>query len=319
MALMALSDLLLPYTYPSRAWAPSWQSFLNTHDLYFRLTGFGHLSVRDLQFEGKEIIMYDLHKRYPWLIGSGSMLLFLIVALIGTPIGDQLERWAGLPLNSGILIQQVLLVIVAALAVTVFGGWREAGFAKPIEFRSLLYAVPPLLCPIFLLFFSGIVVHDPIQILMLFVLTAMIGFAEEALCRGMIVQAFLPQGVMKAAIFSSIIFGLAHLIQLFYGMSISMGLLVAVYAGLIGFGFAAPYLRSGGAIWPLIIVHGLYDFLGKLGHGWGAQAQPTSSFEVLVRLVSAVLVAIYGFWLLRTQHSRLTEKKQNEPIGMSAD
>ena len=77
--------------------------------------------------------------------------------------------------------------------------------------------------------------------------------------------------------------------------------LYAVYAALIGFGFAAPYLRSGGAIWPVVTVHALFDFLGKLGHGWGAQAQPTSSVEVVVRLVLAVLVGLYGLWLLRRQ------------------
>src|SRR5512146_1009482 len=177
--------------------------------------------------------MYDLHKRYPWLMGTGSMLIFLLGALLGTPIGDQLEARARLPLNSGILIQQILLVVVAALAVTLFGGWHEAGFPRPTGIRAWIYAVPPLLCPVFLLFFSGIVVRAPVQIIMLIALTAMVGFAEEALCRGMITQAFLSRGVMQAAIYSSLIFGFAHMIQLFYGMSIGMGLLYSVYAGLI--------------------------------------------------------------------------------------
>jgi CAAX protease family protein len=262
--------------------------------------------------------MYQLHKHHPWLISSGIMLIFLIVALIGTPIGNQLERLAGLPHNSGILIQQILLVIVAALAVTLFGGWREAGFAKTIELRALFYAMPPLLCPVFLLFFTGIVVRDPSQIIMLIVLTAMVGFAEEALCRGMITQAFMSRGIMKAAVYSSLIFGFAHMIQVFYGISIGMGLLYSVYAGLIGFGFAAPYLRSGGAIWPVIVVHAMYDFLGKMGHGWGAEAQPTSSFETVVRLVSAVLIALYGFWLLKSGQSVSSETKQTEPIRLPA-
>ena len=263
--------------------------------------------------------MYNLHKQHPWLIGSGSMLIFLMVALLGTPIGNVLERWGGLPLNSGILIQQILLVIVAALAVTVFGGWREAGFSKTTGQRAWLYVMPPLLCPIFLLFFSGIVVRDPLQIIMLIALTAMVGFAEEALCRGMMTQAFLSRGVMKAAVYSSLIFGFAHMIQVFYGMSIGMGLLYSVYAGLIGFGFAAPYLRSGGAIWPVTLAHGLYDFLGKMGHGWGAAAQPTSSFETVVRLVAAVLVALYGLWLLKRQPSVVSETKATESIRLPAD
>ena len=153
---------------------------------------------------------------------------------------------------------------------------------------------------------------------MLLALTIMVGFAEEALCRGMVVQAFLPRGVMRAALFSSLIFGFAHMIQIFYGMSIGTGLLYSIYAALIGFGFAAPYIRSGGAIWPVIIVHALYDFLGKLGHGWGAQAQPTSSFEIIVRLVSAILVALYGFWLLKSQKTVIIPEKPVERVSISS-
>jgi len=104
---------------------------------------------------------------------------------------------------------------------------------------------------------------------------------------------------MQAALFSSLVFGSMHLIQVFYGMPISTALLYVVYASLLGFGFAAPFIRGGGAIWPVIIAHGLFDLLGKLGHGWGAQAQPTASFEAVVRLALAVLVGIYGFWLLK--------------------
>jgi membrane protease YdiL (CAAX protease family) len=243
--------------------------------------------------------MFNLHKRFPWIVSSGLAMLFLGVALAGTPIGSQIEKAAGLPVNSGILIQQLLLVLFSAIAVTLFGGWRAAGFFKSISWNSLLYAVPPLIGPVFLLFTTGIARSDPLQVMMLVIFTAMIGFAEEALCRGVILQGFLARGPMLAALFSSLIFGSMHLVQIFYGMSIGMALLYVVYAGLIGFGFAAPYLRSGGAIWPLILVHGLYDLLGKLGHGWGAQAQPTSSFEVVVRLALAVLVGIYGVWLLK--------------------
>lgn len=250
--------------------------------------------------------MFNIHKRFPWIITTGCALLFLGAALLGTPLGNVIEKSAGLPANSGILIQQLLLVGVSALLVTLFGGWRAAGFFKPMTWNSMLYAIPPLIGPLFLLFTTGFVEMVPLQIAMLVVFTAMIGFAEEALCRGMMLQVFMPRGPMQAAIFSSLIFGSMHLVQLFYGMSIGMALLYVVYASLIGFGFAAPYIRGGGSIWPLIIVHGLYDLLGKLGHGWGAQAQPTSSFEVVVRLVLAVLVGIYGFWLLKRKNSERT-------------
>ena len=255
--------------------------------------------------------MFKIHQRFPWIVSIGSAVLFLAVALAGTPIGNSIEMSAGLPVNSGILIQQLLLVMLSALLVTLLGGWRKAGFFKPIQWKALLYAVPPLIGPIFLLFMSGFAETNPLQIIMLVIFITMIGFAEEALCRGMILQAFMPRGPMQAAVFSSLIFGSMHLIQVFYGMPVTTALLYVVYAGLIGFGFAAPYIKGGGAIWPLIIVHGLYDLLGKLGHSWGAQAQPTSTFEIVVRLGLAVLVGMYGF--------RLLKQKSHVPAPIAPD
>lgn len=247
--------------------------------------------------------MSNLHSRFPWIVSFTLALLFLGVALLGTPIGNQIEQAARLPVNSSILIQQALLVLFSALAVTIFGGWRKAGFDKPVRLGALLLAFPPLLAPIIMIFITGVIVRDPLQILMLLVFTAMVGFAEETLCRGVMIGAFLPRGPMQAAVISSLIFGSMHLINLFYGGDLATALLTVIYAALIGFGFAAPYLRSGGAIWPLVIVHGLYDFLGKMGHGWGAQAQPTTSIDIVVRLSIAVMVGVYGFWLLRQKRT----------------
>jgi len=244
--------------------------------------------------------MTNLHQRFPWIASIICAVLFLALALAGTPLGNQIERSARLPVNSGILIQQLLLALFSALAVTLFGGWRAAGFAKWFDWRALLLYLPPLVGPVIILLFTGIAATDVTQLVMLVVFTAMIGFAEEALCRGVMVNAFLPRGMLKAALYSSLIFGSMHLVNLFYGMNPGMALLYVVYAALIGFGFAAPYLRSGGAIWPAIGAHALYDFIGKVGHGWGAQAQPTSSTEAVIRLVVAILVGLYGIWLLRT-------------------
>jgi len=248
--------------------------------------------------------MSNLHIRFPWVVSFGCAFLFLVVALIGTPVGNQIEQWARLPVNSGVLIQQILLAVFSALAVIAFGGWRKAGFSKSVPLPHLWLTLPLLAPPVFLLFFSGIAVVDPLQIVLLVLFTALIGFAEEALCRGVMLGAFLPRGPLQAAIYSSLIFGTMHLIQLFYGMNIAMALLYVIYTALVGFGFAGVYLRLGGAIWPLILAHGLFDFLGKMGHGWGAQAQPTTSFEVVVRLVAAILIGGYSYWLLKSAVSQ---------------
>ena len=247
--------------------------------------------------------MSKLHERYPWIVSFSIALLFLVISVVGTPIGNQIEQAARLPVDSGVLIQQLLLTVYCALLVIVFGGWRQAGFFKRVDARTFLFFLPPLATPVIALFFTGIAPIDVTRLFMLVIFTVMIGFAEESLCRGVMLGAFLSRGAMKAAVYSSLIFGSMHLINVYYGMNIATGLLYVIYAALIGFGFAAPYLKSGGAIWPVIFVHGLYDFLGKIGHGWGTQALPMSSNETVFRLVMAILIGIYGFWVLKSNRT----------------
>ena len=257
--------------------------------------------------------MTNLHTRIPWIVCFGCAFAFLLVALVGTPIGNQIEGLAHLPQNSGILIQQAMLVIVSALAVTIFGGWGSAGFDKPIRLKAFFISLPCLTAPIILLFYTGFAASGLTQTIMLVVFTFMIGFAEEALCRGVMLGAFLPQGAMRAAVLSSVIFGSMHLINIFYGMDIVTALLYVFYASLIGFGLAAPFIRGTSGIWPVIIVHSLFDLLGKLGHGWGAQAQPTTSMDVAVRLIVAILVGIYGYWLVKRMPKAAQPAQVAEP------
>ena len=75
--------------------------------------------------------MTNLHIRFPWILCFGSAFVFLLTALVGTPIGNQIEELARLPQNSGVLIQQAFLVVISALAVTIFGGWRWPGLTSP--------------------------------------------------------------------------------------------------------------------------------------------------------------------------------------------
>jgi membrane protease YdiL (CAAX protease family) len=156
--------------------------------------------------------MSNLHTRFPWIVSFGCAILFLALSIVGTPVGSQLEQWTHLPVNSGVLIQQLILAIFSALMVIAFGGWRKAGFFKTVSWRNLLIVLPLFIAPVILLFVAGIAATNPVQLIMLVIFTAMIGFAEEALCRGVMLGAFLPRGTLRAAIVSSLIFGSMHLI-----------------------------------------------------------------------------------------------------------
>ena len=93
----------------------------------------------------------------------------------------------------------------------------------------------------------------------------LIGLLEELLCRGVILNMMLEKwgntkkGMLKSAILSSIIFGLAHLVTLFIYPHLLVGTLSQVlYASFVGFYFACIYIRCKN-LYSLVITHAFFD------------------------------------------------------------
>lgn len=98
-----------------------------------------------------------------------------------------------------------------------------------------------------------------------------IALFEEAVMRGVILNKMIQKwgrsklGIYMAAIMSSLIFGLWHLINLFDApwLVVTTGAQV-IYAFFIGVFFAAIYLRTKN-LWTTIILHAIVDFTGCYG------------------------------------------------------
>jgi membrane protease YdiL (CAAX protease family) len=116
---------------------------------------------------------------------------------------------------------------------------------------------------------------------------------------------------MRAAITASLVFGLIHLGNLFTGQPVGLTIVQVFFAALGGFGLAAPYIRTN-AIWPLVIIHMLVDFMQKLAKGFGHSGVEYSNAEMAIYLLGAILIAIYSYWLLRKEQGR---QKQGEKPG----
>ncbi|WP_052342642.1 CPBP family intramembrane glutamic endopeptidase [Bacillus sp. EB01] len=87
------------------------------------------------------------------------------------------------------------------------------------------------------------------------------GITEEIIYRGFLIFAFqqlFPQlGIWMVLILSSILFGLAHTYQ---------GISNVIRTSIIGLFFALLYISLDSII-PLIILHFLIDYIGKLDDG----------------------------------------------------
>ena len=124
---------------------------------------------------------------------------------------------------------------------------------------------------------------------------------EEAIFRGLILRTLLPQGLLRAAVLSSMIFALVHLLNLAGGANLAATILQVIVAFLMGLAFVTP-LAITRNIWPLVFIHALNNFGGYLAIGGILDTAITSQSPSLGQAVNSLLIpfvlAIYSLWLL---------------------
>jgi len=150
--------------------------------------------------------------------------------------------------------------------------------------------------------------------------TVFTGFLEEILCRGLVIALLVHFYLklekdnvgLRAAIVSSLLFGLVHLVNVFEKPD-SLGVIIGqvVYATFIGIGFAACYIKTR-SILPLILIHigiNLMGFLTSTPNSPDAQ----SFVETIPAIIICSPLAIFGVILLSINRNDKTNKP-NETI-----
>lgn len=181
------------------------------------------------------------------------------------------------------------------------GWWQAAGFTPPSQWRRLrllwllgLFLILPML---YLL--QGVRVGVSSAV-MLAVYVVMSTGAEEMFYRGIVLRASIRYGVLPAALFSSLLFGVSHVNNLFtsYSLDPLFVLVQAWMAMLIGILFAAVRLRMN-AIWPVMAAHAAYDLPALLVYGFGLVTQRRSLSSFLWATAFGLFFAAIGLFLLR--------------------
>ena len=138
----------------------------------------------------------------------------------------------------------------------------------------------------------------------------LIGILEEVLCRGVILNNMLNKwghtktGIIKSVILSSLIFGLGHLVNLFWQPTLIIGTVTQViYTFLIGVLFASIYLRCKN-IWAVVVLHAIFDWLCMVSgiyHTASASVVPVDTSVVSGLITSMLYIPfdLVGFFLLR--------------------
>jgi membrane protease YdiL (CAAX protease family) len=229
--------------------------------------------------------------RRPYLFAALLLVAVIVIYLAAGTAAALLE----LPALSVHLIANAALALLAAGLLTRLRFWKEVGFRPLVTPRDLLlYWLPFTVVLVNLAF--GIARLGWGEVAFYFVLAALIGFSEEAIFRGLILRAIAPHGFWKAAVVSSLLFGLAHSLNLLGGANPLYTLLQVGYTLAIGFGFAAVALRTR-VLWPLVIIHALIDFASFLA-SHGVISAGVTSLDLVISAIFTVAFIAYGLSML---------------------
>jgi membrane protease YdiL (CAAX protease family) len=201
---------------------------------------------------------------------------------------------------------------VFILLVVLWQGWNDVGLNRWADAAGWRLCWLPMIYIVFGIGLATVFGLPPVSVLVLILInTLFVGFSEEVMFRGAILQAFRHAGtIWPAVMLTSVAFGAIHSLNVFVTGDLKGALIQSVAAFLSGLVFIALRLRTG-SLWPPIIVHALWDFatftLGAAGHGAAEGALPaeavtlpaTSMLSELAPILLVLPNAIYGLWLMR--------------------
>jgi membrane protease YdiL (CAAX protease family) len=121
-----------------------------------------------------------------------------------------------------------------------------------------------------------------------------VGFVEEVMFRGLMLNALKVRGLWKAAIITALLFGLTHALNVLAGKSLVEDVAQIYYAVGIGFAFAALVLHTG-ILWPLVLAHWLIDFINFIQKPGFTYPAP---WNVLIPVGLAVVFTAYGVFVM---------------------
>jgi len=193
--------------------------------------------------------------------------------------------------------------IFIAVVLTRLHWWRRVGFTPIREWRAPHLLVPLLLIlalPIVGLSARGVMATTAL------VLSLQVGFLlidifmEEVTYRGVILEALAGFSSSSRVTLAAVLFGLGHLDNLFLPGADELGVAYQIFeAALVGILFGAVRLRMN-TIWPVLIVHAIYDLMLVLAFGHAFPVAPTAPGFLVATIVNLGLAGI-GIFLLRTR------------------
>lgn len=247
-------------------------------------------------------------------------VLFLLVMDVTTVL---LGRVVTMPGYGATLVSELVAAVYVMVVLVVLGysnilKEKGEGFIRGFYIGGFMtaYCIFEVIGQIYVQCMTAEKQAEPFLLILMFVASVfLIGFNEEFVFRGIVLNLFLDKfgnskkGILTSTILSGVLFGAVHLSNIFSGVSVGSACIQALEAALLGILFAQIYLRSGN-IWITVIVHALTDFASMFASGiYGAG----NAVDTINKLSAINFIAIPVFLtpvLIMFRKSKLNELVQ---------
>ena len=243
------------------------------------------------------------------LLGLFAMIVTELVGQLDIIINNNIlgpELTSSSQLGSGIGT-----AIGALVALGLFKLWFKPDFKGCLQAKGLLTGIL-LLAPVLIIHYVGSIVSwvtfGTGSVLLALLCSLAPGFSEEVAFRGLGIANYMRTIQSEKQIkvifwLSSILFGLVHATNIFYGGDPFAVSIQTVYAVGIGMALGAVYLRTGN-LWPCILGHMSLDFVefirGDISESGGVMTG--MGVGDWITTFAALVAAIWALWLMRPKY-----------------
>lgn len=205
---------------------------------------------------------------------------------------------------------------------------KGAGFVKGFYIGGFLvaYCCFSFVAQFYVQFMDKERCRQPLAAILIFIVTMfLVGWTEEAIFRGIVLNLLLDRfsktkgGILAAIILDGVIFGFMHMANLFSGASPESACVQALTAAMLGILLAAVYARTRN-IWIVILAHSLIDFASLLSSGIYGKGDLISGINDIsvINLVSIPVLLIPAIILLRrSKLEELALSAKGQPVYLT--
>ncbi|MCH3972995.1 MAG: CPBP family intramembrane metalloprotease [Oscillospiraceae bacterium] len=181
--------------------------------------------------------------------------------------------------------------------------FERLGFAvhTPMPWRKALFLLPMIVVSTANLWHGAVLRYAPLDTVWYIIAMLCIGFIEEILFRGYLLQLLLKRSTRLAILISSLTFALGHIVNLANGAELVPTLLQLVYALAIGLMLSVFVVKTGHLL-PCCLFHGVFNALAA----FSKEAGQTVGYQIAVCAVISLLSVGYAVYLWRRKLPELT-------------